>query len=585
MLGVYSLTILLSAGLLFLVEPMFAKMVLPRLGGTPAVWNTCMVFYQATLLGGYLYAHFSARLLGTRRQAAWHMVVLALPILVLPIVLSESQVPPAGANPIPWLLAVMAVSVGLPFFAVSASAPMLQAWFADTGHPAGKDPYFLYAASNLGSLAALLSYPTLVEPHLSVVLQSRLWEIGYGLLALLTIGCAMFLWRSRGPDIAAARGSATGVPDRGPEAGGIGAAEAPAAPSLKTSQRLHWLALAFAPSSLMLGKKEIGYLGLGALLALVGLNRPLQFGMSIGAVLLAANGWFFSDAGVIHQERSFFGVLRVREHPLEHTRMLIHGSTVHGVQSLETERRQEPMAYFQHDGPLGEVFDQRIDPQKHRHIGVIGLGTGTVAAYAQPGQEFTFFEIDPSVVRISDRKIAGSANDCYFTYTRDARLRGNIEVNVILGDARQRLVQQPSGHFDLLVVDAFSSDAIPIHLLTKEALELYFDKLAPEGILLAHVSNRYLKLAPVLGNLARQSGLSARLGSDEGDVASDRYGSEWVAVVRSPERLAALLKLPGWEEIAADDTVGLWTDDFSNILGVLTWWRHSTLGRWMGCGE
>ena len=178
----FALTLFVSATLLFVVQPMFAKMVLPRLGGTPAVWNTCMVFYQAALLAGYLYAHFSTRIFGTHRQAVLHLAVLTLPLFVLPIARGESQVPPSGANPIPWLLAVMAISVGLPFFAVSASAPMLQAWFADTGHPAGQDPYFLYAASNLGSMLALLGYPVLVEPNLAVAVQSRAWQGGYCVL-------------------------------------------------------------------------------------------------------------------------------------------------------------------------------------------------------------------------------------------------------------------------------------------------------------------------------------------------------------------------------------------------------------------
>jgi len=178
----FSLTLLVSATLLFLVQPMFAKMVLPRLGGTPAVWNTCMVFYQAMLLAGYLYAHLATRWLGTRRQAMAHLVLLGLPWLVLPIGIGAYWIPPEGQNPIPWLLLLMTVAVGIPFFVVSASAPMLQAWFADTGHPAGRDPYFLYAASNVGSMAALLGYPTLVERYLPLAGQSLCWTVGYGVL-------------------------------------------------------------------------------------------------------------------------------------------------------------------------------------------------------------------------------------------------------------------------------------------------------------------------------------------------------------------------------------------------------------------
>ena len=248
----FALTLFVSATLLFLVQPMFAKMVLPRLGGTAAVWNTCMVFYQAVLLAGYLYAHFSTKWLGSRRQALLHLVILALPLLVLPIALGDAQIPIGGQNPTAWLLAILAASVGLPFFAVSASAPMLQKWFADTGHPAGKDPYFLYAASNLGSMLALLGYPTIIEPMLPLAGQSRVWQFGYLLLGLLTVGCGAVLWLSR-------RGAAVaiaGVPGSiGVEAAFLGGAPARerTVPAPAWGQRIRWLALAFAPSSLLLG--------------------------------------------------------------------------------------------------------------------------------------------------------------------------------------------------------------------------------------------------------------------------------------------------------------------------------------------
>ena len=241
------------------------------------------------------------------------------------------------------------------------------------------------------------------------------------------------------------------------------------------------------------------------------------------------------------------------------------------------------MTYFYHEGPLGRVFDNLIDPKEHRHLGVVGLGTGTIAAYAQGGQELTYFEIDPAVVRISDQPIPGSGDEYYFTYTHDARSRG-ADVKIVLGDARLRLAEQPDGSLDLLVINAFTSDAIPVHLLTREAMELYFDKLTPDGILVVHISNRYLKLAPVLGKLARAAGLTARWCMDPGDE-SDRPAAEWVAVVRRPERLGRLLEQPDWQEIPPDNAVGLWSDDFSNILTVLTWWRDSRLGKALGFGN
>lgn len=195
LLGFFAVTLFVSSALLFWVQPMFAKMVLPMLGGTPGVWNTCMVFFQASLLAGYIYAHAATAWLGVRRQAALHVGLLLLPLSALPIAVSIGWSPPVEENPIPWLLALLLVSVGLPFFVISASAPMLQKWFANTGHPAAKDPYFLYRASNLGSMLGLLAYPVLLEPTLRLAEQSWLWSWGYGLLVLLTLCCAVILWR------------------------------------------------------------------------------------------------------------------------------------------------------------------------------------------------------------------------------------------------------------------------------------------------------------------------------------------------------------------------------------------------------
>src|SRR5438094_659248 len=256
MIILLAITLFLSSSLLFLVQPMIAKMVLPRLGGTPAVWNTCMVFFQAALLAGYTYAHLTTSWFGVRRQAGLHLILLAAPLLVLPITVNESWVPPGDANPIPWLLGLLLVSVGLPFFVVSTSAPLLQKWFASTGHPSAQDPYFLYGASNLGSMLALLSYPTLIEPHLSLAArtwlsQSWLWAMGYGLLVILTFVCALLMWRSL-----ASAGFLKADPKtagRKPQKGATPSAAdaALAAPSILT--RLRWVALALVPSSLMLG--------------------------------------------------------------------------------------------------------------------------------------------------------------------------------------------------------------------------------------------------------------------------------------------------------------------------------------------
>ncbi len=813
----FALTLFASATLLFLVQPMFAKMALPLLGGTPAVWNTCMVFYQAVLLLGYLYAHFSTKWLGSRRQAAVHLAILLLPWLVLPIGIAAHQLPTGSENPVPWLLFLLTVSVGLPFFVVSASAPMLQAWFADTGHPAGRDPYFLYAASNLGSMLALLGYPVLVEPNLALAAQSWVWAGGYGGLIALTAGCAVLLWRSRGAVVAAGDVAAVAVK-------AADAADRAAAPT--AAQRLRWLALSFAPSSLLLGVTtfiqtdlaavplfwvvplalylltfvlvfarrplvwhtgvlwlqpflvvatalifhenmtewmwavlllhlgmffvtslachgelarsrpparwltefyiwmslggvlgglfsalvapmvfpsvveyplvivvacllrpqakpgahpirsrwldlvipiwlwfvlkeatqwlvsadrgwitvswesiavllatgliafsfrswwvrapilkwvllfsallvfeygwpvralgvigEVGskgwlgdtevekyVLGFGGLVALACLYRPVRFGMAVGVVLLVGHLWYGQDTGgqgakerLLHRDRSFFGVLRVEEQlnddrePYTHT--LMHGSTTHGQQSVDPEERLEPWTYYHRAGPLGEVFEYLIDPERHRQLAVIGLGTGTTAAYAEKGQTLTYFEIDSAVKRIAE-------NPKFFTYVTDARNRG-AQIDIVLGDARLKLREQDDGRFDILAVDAFSSDAIPIHLLTKEAFQLYFQKLRPEGILMVHISNRYLELSPVVGNIAADLGLVARRFNDNDERQFGEYSSEWVAVVRKPGHLGGLLAEMHWEEIDPDPLVGVWTDDFSNILSVLTWYRDS----------
>lgn len=829
----FALTLFTSATLLFVVQPMFAKMVLPLLGGTPAVWNTCMVFYQAVLLAGYLYAHFSTRWLGSRRQAVLHLAVLALPWLVLPIAISPGRVPTGAENPTFWLLGFMAVAVGLPFFAVSTSAPMLQRWFADTGHAAGKDPYFLYAASNLGSMVGLLGYPVLVEPYLPLAAQSRAWAAGFALLAAMTLGCAVLLWRRRGAGAEPADHAVAALPDQPvgedplpeqPAASPGPAPEAVSAPD--AAQRFRWLALSFVPSSLLLGVTTFistdlaavpllwvvplalylltfvlvfarrplvwhrgmvwlqpflmvatamglhenlvqwmwavillhlamffvtalvchgelarsrpparwltefyiwmslgGVLGglfnalvapvvfptvveyplalvlacmlrphpapgahpvrsrwldlvipvwlwflvkeatqwlspadrgwlvvswesvvtllatgfmafgfrswwargpiLAGVLALAGLllfehawpdrawalitaagskewldatrlefyvlgaaglaafgcvHRPIRFGLAVGVMLLAGHLWYGQEAAgqgaqerLIYRDRSFFGVLRVEEQydddlrPVTHS--LTHGSTTHGQQSLDPQQRLEPWTYYHRAGPFGDVMENLIDPTVHRELAVIGLGTGTTAAYAQEGQTLTYFEIDPAVQRIAE-------NPDLFTYVTDARQRG-ARIDIVLGDARLKLRQQPSGRFDLLAVDAFTSDAIPMHLLTREAFELYMDKLKPDGILMVHISNRYLELGPVVGNVAAQLGLTARRCNRTWEREPGEYASEWVAIVRQPERLGDLLDDEHWEKIPVDPRVGVWTDDFSNILSVLVWYLEA----------
>jgi len=730
-----------SAVLLFLVQPMFAKMVLPLLGGTPAVWNTCMVFYQAALLAGYGYAHVATRWLGVRRQAALHLVLLLMIVLTLPIGVARGWAPPVDRNPIPWLLALLAVSVGLPFFVISTTAPMLQKWFAHTGHAASRDPYFLYGASNLGSMAALLAYPLLVEPHLPLTAQARFWAGGYGLLVGLIAVCAVLLWRA---PVAAAPDQASDSADPPP------AGENMAPPT--ATQRLWWVLLAFAPSSLLLGvttflstdvasvpllwvvplaiylltfvlvfaRKPIfphrlmvllepfliipmaflfamgfkfkgwvdfplhllvffiiamvchgelvrnrpgashltefylwmslgGVLGglFNALVAPVAFNsiieypliivvaclfrpgqeradakwysrgfdvilplalaalmvvlvkalpadlaklrdlpklqlsgilalcflggmicysfrfRPLRFGLGVGAIILAGTFANLQDK-TLYQERNFYGVFQVRQDRSGYYHSLIHGTTLHGIQSFDRAREAEPLSYYARTGPLGQAFATFSPKDAGWHIAAIGLGAGSIACYGRPGQHLTFYEIDPAVARIA-------RDPRYFTYLQGCR----AQVDVVLGDARLSLQKAPDEAYDLMVLDAFSSDAIPVHLVTREALHLYLSKLKNGGVLLFHISNQYLDLKPVLANLARDGGLTCLIQTDmnmsDEEKRAGKSSSVWAAMARRPADLGILARDARWQAFPGQPGGVLWTDTFSNIVAAVKW--------------
>jgi hypothetical protein len=995
---VFAFTLFTSATLLFLVEPMIGKMILPLLGGTPAVWNTCMVFFQAILLVGYGYAHFSTTWLGARKQAMLHLGLLVLPFFFLPLAVNRDLIQ-GGENPILGLLLLLSLSVGLPMFVVSTSAPLLQKWFANTSHPAAKDPYFLYGASNLGSMIALIGYPAVVEPNLRLGQQSFEWAIAYGLLAVLTAVCAFLLWQSPSnvetsanletKPIEGANKSDTRSSQRiQPAKHGIRDGKRPqpappvapaAIPTLSGEvtwlRVLRWVALAFVPSSLMLGATTyittdiaaipllwvvplalyllsfiivfshvptwlqwlmltvagvaIGIvltaimwdldlastrpllqllirafivvgLGVGAyvawwgwqhrtpemlhramvlimpllvlgllffmlselktpshwitwslcmhlatlfvvsmvchgelardrpapqfltgyflwmsvggvlgglfnallapviftgiveyelvmalacflappleadkesawgqrfdlilaglfgaiglvlialrlrdhdlpfedlkdapwpweLTALVGgvivgvaaalrardkkldrwmdlvlplclgvlfiglawglrsdliwqrvanladslhlsgrrllliltygvpivlsytfVERSLRFALGVGAVLLASGFCSIFEERVSYQERGFFGVLKIEHEGYRFGedsfafRRLVHGTTLHGIQLVyPPERHDEPLTYYHRSGPIGEVmmvFNGEDTPPEKMNLGVIGLGTGSMAAYARPGQHLTFYDIDPIVKRLSfDEGPGGDSPFPYFTFVQNARERG-AELELVMGDARLTMEKKQlkdSEKYGVIVVDAFSSDAIPIHLITREAVQVYLDKLAPDGLLCFHISNRHLDLRPVLYNLAREqyrsaeSGLLAIYQSDDREVDRrstaliGKSSSTWVVLSRSEERLKKLLDLNEWESKRVQtrlellplslwpdngtgmvgqamlvrnvldetlcqrpsqwkplepdekwsdlDKVGVWTDDYSNLLSVF-WW-------------
>ena len=731
----FASALLLSAALLFLAEPMFAKMALPLLGGTAAVWNTCIVFFQMELLLGYAYAHCVSKHLGVRWQAILHVLALCLAFVVLPIRVPANWMPPNGHNPIPWLLMTLLVSVGPPFFVLATMSPTLQGWYSRTGDRAGSDPYFLYAVSNVGSMLALLSYPVLIEPHVRLLAQGWLWTFGYAVFFVITVGCIAKLRRRpaySSPDSPAREALHSVGIDQ---------------PRLAAWQRVWWSALAFVPSSLMLGvtttlttdfppiplfwvvplaiylltfilvfarKPPIEHelmverapflilmalfpiisktewpvwmvmtldllalfvismvchgalarsrpstrhltefylwlsfggvaggvfnaiiapllfnriweyplvlvfaalllwspgtrkgdlklrlldfllplsvggttivliysyrmLGLKSddllqfliftpplLLCLSFGKRPVRFALGVAALLLSSVLYTGPYGHELYAERSFFGVYRVSTDAENRYRLLLHGSTLHGMQSLDPRRIDEPLAYYSRTSPIGEVFAASAGTNRMRKVAIVGLGSGCLAAYGRPGQKFTFYEIDPTVERIA-------RNGRFFTFLRDSAAK----VEIVLGDARLSLRTAPDRSYDLIVLDAFNSDSIPLHLLTREAISLYLAKLAPGGVLAFNISNRYLELRPVIADLASDAGLFCVIGDDSNvspaDQANGKKPSLWALMARRQSDVPVLNKFSRWTAVSGTRGGKIWTDDFSNILSVIRW--------------
>jgi SAM-dependent methyltransferase len=818
MVFVYTATLFVSATLLFVIQPLFARMALPLLGGSPAVWNSSVVFFQVILLAGYGYAHASARWLGVRRQAILHVALLLLPLLALPFGIPAGWQPPTSGSPIPSLLALLATAIGLPFFVVSISSPMLQSWFAHTRHRAAADPYFLYAASNAGSMLALLGYPALIEPWVGLQTQALLWAAGYLLLIALTLGCALVLWHS--PNVEQNRNVATKAPrnhsserlaetdpnhqdtkaprikkeaasrDTEPRSSrswwlgalvvtsqtvseiagraerknrlGVLASSWLSANNpgrLTVRRRARWVLLAAIPSSLMLsvttyvttsiapipllwviplalylltfilvfagkpilhhgllvrafpivllpliivilaeatqpiamlivlhllvffvaamvghgelardrpaashltefyllmsvggalggmfnalvapvlftsvaeyplvlvlaclvlpastqderrlgaaavpavaGTRAIGWHDLVLPAALGGLvvamilgvraaglpagplslglvfgapclllfsfsRRPLRFALGLAALLLASSLYTSDQGRVLLAERSFFGISRVLAEPSGRYLALAHGSTRHGLQSLDPARRREPLTYYYPSGPIGQLFGAYRGDWARARVAVIGLGTGALTCYRQPEQQWTYYEIDPSVVHIA-------RDSGYFSYLRECA----PELEIVLGDARLSLTSAPDRQYDLIVLDAYSSDSIPIHLITQEALELYLRKLAPGGILALHISNQYLDLKPLVAALAGHANLTALAQDDlvlsPAEEASGKSASQWAVLARSPGDLRRLRGDARWRALDAPPDAVHWTDDYSSVLSVFRW--------------
>jgi hypothetical protein len=712
--GLFALAVLLSAVLLFAVEPLFARMVLPRLGGTPATWTTCLVFFQASLLVGYVYVHLLSSRVTPRAQVGIHAALLVLAVLTLPVTLPpDSSVTPA--RPLMWLLMALVTSVGLPFVALSATAPLVQRWFAFS---TGADPYFLYAASNAGSLIGLLSYPFLIEPTLALNAQQRIWSAAMVAATGLIISCGVL----------AARRDMGAVAAVGPRA------DRDESTRPTWTDQIRWLVLSALPSSLLLGvtlhistdvaaapllwvlplalylltfivafsaRATLSHIWvrrfaplaiLAAILAIVfgppwiwslpihlvsftaialvchlelAARRPaarhltvfylwLSLGGAVGGLfnaliapqlftqvieypmvlalaavarpspdwprrrpeslvmlvalplflftvvalawgaggipgisaasvvtsfwLLAAVPLAFSTRTApfalaitavllshtllprqpgtrqLFAARSFFGVHRVTVDSPPTVHRLFHGTTLHGWQAVEARARCEPTGYYHRVGPIGQVFET-LGPRVH-DIGVIGLGAGALACYGRAETTLTFFEIDRTVERIA-------RDPALFTHLANAR--GAVRVEI--GDGRITLAAAPPGSFDVIVVDAFSSDAIPTHLLTREFVEMAAARLRPPGLLAFHISNRHLNLGPVLAATAGAAGLSA----------ADQYHSPALADA-NPSRWMVVGREDGWWPLVTADSrwrsgmpgARVWTDDFSNILDVLT---------------
>ncbi|MDP2840029.1 MAG: fused MFS/spermidine synthase, partial [Syntrophales bacterium] len=293
---------------------------------------------------------------------------------------------------------------------------------------------------------------------------------------------------------------------------------------------------------------------------LVFLKKPFLFGIGIASVLLTVVVSKDIKQNVVHRERSFFGVLTVTRDVNGRFMNLSHGTTLHGMQRLNPINRLEPVAYYHPKGPAGQVFSEFKGRKKKSRIAVTGLGTGSLAAYAGPGQEIDFYEIDQTVKKIS-------TNPAYFSFLSECKARWKV----ILGDARLTMEKAPPHSYGIIILDAFSSDAIPVHLLTKEAVNLYFSKLRKDGVLLIHISNKYVNLAPVLAKLADESGLAGRLCDDEEDDEIGKYGTTWVLLARKETDFGGLSRSNAWKKIESRETVNVWTDDFSNILSVFKW--------------
>ncbi len=700
---------LLGAFLLFQIQPLISKFILPWFGGAPAVWTTCMLFFQIVLFGGYAYSHLIVGRLSSRSQAVVQGLLLLAAIAVLPIAPSAAWKPTDSSLPTLRILLLLTAAVGLPYFVLSTTSPLVQSWFSRS-FP-GRTPYRLYALSNFGSLLALLSYPFVFEPAFDLTMQSRLWSWAFPVYALLTALCGAAVWRLN-------RGGSEAAPTADLETG----ASEPSTTSTTSpswGHRILWLLLPACASLILLATTNhvcenvpvspilwvvplslylltfiisfdhsrwyvrplwaiLAVLGIAALMGsdrmldwvgtmfqhegmsltyadelilnfgtmfcicmvchgelvrlrpdprhltefylmlsaggalggvAVSLAAPHLFrtvlewnigmiaayGMAAVVLLLAVpkTGWLriagfllfgfalggfipvlvwqwdtgpksASDPQLVDRQRNFYGVVSVWDVndprlPDEHRLRMKHGAIPHGQQFVAPERRNEPLTYYTHDSGIGQAILELQKRRPQMNVGLVGLGVGTLAAYARPGDHFTFYEINPAVSDLAEK---------YFKYLSDARDRG-AKIDLVMGDARLSLERQEPQKFDLLVLDAFSGDSVPVHLLTKEAMDIYRKHVAADDVIAIHATNKYLYLFPVVRALAEDAHLGWR--RVYRTIQGFRYRSDWFVISGNENFLRAIPEVPPPPEWYEPDFANfrVWTDQNNNQFRIL----------------
>ena len=672
----YALTIFLSAFLLFQVQPLIAKMILPWFGGSASVWTACMLFFQMVLLLGYIYSHWVVQYLSSVRQSYLHIALIIVSLIFLPIQPGQSWQPTGSENPTLQIIGLLLVSIGLPYFVLSTTGPLLQAWFAR--EKSGTVPYRLFALSNLGSLLALLAYPIAVEPFFNSTVQSYLWS---SLYLIFGVSCSLLAWRNR-------KASTLATPD-------TQAFVAESAAKLKGSHYLSWLLLAACPSILMVA--DTSYLtenvapipmlwviplalyllsfiicferphwyqrkffiplfvvslfvlavlptlshSLMPLIAFIAINltaffvvcvvchgelakqQPHPKHLTIYYLMLAVGGlvgglfvgviapyvfngnYEFSIGvvlagvvtfGVLHHQllphhkhrlvitalsviavialgyirvndhiqelagadikvRNFYGTINVFTRAERNLRYMAHGVVNHGEQSLDPALSKKPTAYYIEAAGAGKAILYKAKHSDAIKVGIVGLGAGTLATYGRNKDTYVFYEINPQVIELAEKN---------FTYLKDTKAK----TQMILGDARIQLEREPANKFDVLIIDAFSGDSIPVHLLTLEAFKEYFRHLKPDGILAVHITNWYFDLAPVIKTAADQLKKDARIVSVERDNEKNILRSQW-AVLSADEAFFKSEGLKGELPIKLNRAFNAWKDGYSSLFSVL----------------